>query len=210
MVFRGFSVSCTEYMARPGFAADRDWPGKFAWSCFGGAPAPNASFQLNDEPGYMLRYLLPDWAGGSFVTQPTVNKVQWGAPYDEVVSFSSPRVLPIVRVPLTAGTWMYDIDASDIGSNGYRQLVDMLVQNLTASGVAVILDMHASCGGSKINCTRAGPMALRNFGNYSGALAFWNNVSLAYRDNDLVFYELYNEPHVWFVILACGVTLPVI
>jgi hypothetical protein len=141
-----------------------DWPGKFAWSCFGGAPAPNVSFQLNPEVGYMLNYLRPDTAGGAFVTQPTVTKVAFGAPYDEVVPTGSPRVIPIVRVPVTAGTWLYDIDASDILSSGYRAILDMMITNLTSNGVAVIIDMHASCGGSKINCTRSGPMALRNFG----------------------------------------------
>jgi hypothetical protein len=197
VVFRGFSASCTEYMARPGFADESDsgaespnhpgaaafennvrravlgdgngdWPGKFAWSCFGGAPAPNVSFQLNPEVGYMLNYLRPDTAGGAFVTQPSVTKVAFGAPYDEVVPTGSPRVIPIVRVPVTAGTWLYDIDASDILSSGYRAILDMMITNLTSNGVAVIIDMHASCGGSKINCTRSGPMALRNFGGEMG------------------------------------------
>ena len=66
VVFRGIGLSCTEYMARPGFpdpapppsdsrhpfppAALESYPGSFAWSCFGGRPAANASLQLNDEP----------------------------------------------------------------------------------------------------------------------------------------------------------------
>ena len=56
VVFRGIGLSCTEYMARPGFPAPppaeesrhrtpplgvESWPGSFAWSCFGGRPAAN-------------------------------------------------------------------------------------------------------------------------------------------------------------------------
>lgn len=128
----------------------------------------------------MLNYLRPDTRGGNFVTQPTTQRVAWPAPFDEVLPTGQPRAVPLVRIPLTAGTWLYDIDADDILSAGYRYIIDLLVQNLTSQGIAVALDMHASCGGSKINCTRSGPMALRNFGAYPGALAFWANVSATY------------------------------
>lgn len=221
VVFRGIGLSCTEYMARPGFPAPppesgfeprhrappiapESWPGSFAWSCFGGRPAPNASLQLNNETVNIMKYLLPDTAGGAFVTEPRVTKVAWPAPYDEVVSAASPRVVPIVRIPLTAGTWLYDIDANDLLSAGYRTIIDLLVTNFTSQGVAVILDMHASCGGGKIGCKMSGPMALRNFGNYSGALAFWANVSAQYATNSMVFFEAYNEPHVWYQALYGG------
>lgn len=205
VVFRGIGLSCTEYMARPGFPEPppddesrhpvpplgvEGWPGSFAWQCFGGRPAANASLQLNDEPANVMKYLLPDTAGGPFVTQPRVNKVAWPAPYNEVVDAASPRVIPIVRIPLTAGTWLYDLDANDLGAAGYREIIDMLVTNFTLQGVAVILDMHASCGGSKIGCKMSGPMALRSFGNYSGALAFWANITAMYASNPMVFYEL--------------------
>jgi hypothetical protein len=166
VVFRGIGLSCTEYMARPGFPDPppspesrhewppsvevEDWPGSFAWSCFGGRPSANSSLQLNNETLNVMKYLLPDTAGGSFITEPKVNKVAWLPPYDEVLTLSSPRVIPIVRIPLTSGTWLYDIDANDLGAAGYRYIIDLLVQNLTSQGVAVILDQHACCGGSKI------------------------------------------------------------
>ena len=210
VVFRGIGLSCTEYMARPGFpspplpaesrhtmppAAPESWPGSFAWQCFGGRPAAGAPLQLNAEPANVMRYLLPDEAGGAFVTRPRVAKAAWPAPYDEVVdAAAAPRVVPTVRIPLTAGTYLYDLDANDLGAAGYAEIVDMLVANFTAQGVAVILDMHASCGGSKIGCERAGPMALRAFGNHSGALAFWDVVAARYANNSMVLYELYNEP----------------
>jgi hypothetical protein len=74
-------------------------------ACFGGVPAPNAvstlsgcieshkvarfyifwqSFALNNETVNVLNYLKPDTAGGNFVTSPSVKKVAFQAPYDEV------------------------------------------------------------------------------------------------------------------------------
>jgi len=220
VVFRGIGLSCTEYMARPGFpdpapppsdsrhpfppATLESYPGSFAWSCFGGRPAANASLQLNAEPANVMKYLLPDTAGGAFITQPIVKKVAWPAPYDEVLSPASPRVVPIVRIPVTSGTWMYDLDANDLGAAGYRYILDLLIKNFTSQGVVVILDQHACCGGSKINCTMGGPMALRNYGALPGALAFWDAAAAAYGNNSMVMFELYNEPHVWYQALYGG------
>lgn len=199
VVFRGMSVTCTEYMARPGYPAD------FGWGCFGAAPTPNASLQLNDEPAKLAKYLRKDTDGGSFQTHPTVAKVAWPAPYDQVLTPGSPFVVPTVRMPVTSGSYMYDIDANAITAEGYRTVLDLLITNLTTQGIAVIIDQHGCCAGSAINCSSwAGPMALRDFGNLSGALAFWDMVSKRYEGNDLVFYELYNEPHTWFQALQGG------
>ena len=118
-------------------------------------------------------------------------KAAWPAPYDQVVTPGSPYVVPTVRMPVTSGTFLYDIDANSLGSAGYRLILDLLIQNLTSQGVAVIIDQHGCCAGRAINCSSwGGPMALREFGNHSGALAFWDTVSQLYKDNDLVFYEL--------------------
>ena len=221
VVFRGVGLSCTEYMARPGFPDPppspesrhewppsveiESWPGSFAWSCFGGRPDANSSLQLNNETMNVMNYLLPDTAGGNFITEPKVNKVAWSPPYDEVLNLTSPRVIPIVRIPLTSGTWLYDIDANDLGAAGYRFIIDLLVKNFTSQGVAVILDQHACCGGSKIGCKMGGPMALRAYGNYSGALSFWANITETYKDNDLVMYELYVSYSI-LLILKLGAT----
>ncbi len=188
-------MSCTEYFARPGYPdpapGSGSWPGSFGWGCFGGRPSANASLQLNPEVNNMMKYLLKDSLGGAFQTRPQVKKAAWPAPYNQVVTPGSPYVVPTVRMPVTSGTFLYDIDANDLGSAGYRLILDLLIQNLTSQGVAVIIDQHGCCAGRAINCSSwGGPMALREFGNHSGALAFWDTVSSLYKDNDLVFYEL--------------------
>ncbi len=202
-------MSCTEYFARPGYPdpapGSGSWPGSFGWGCFGGRPSANASLQLNPEVNNMMKYLLKDSLGGAFQTRPQVTKAAWPAPYDQVVTPGSPYVVPTVRMPVTSGTFLYDVDANALGSAGYRLILDLLIQNLTSQGVAVIIDQHGCCAGRAINCSSwGGPMALRDFGNHSGALAFWDTASSLYKDNDLVFYELYNEPHTWFQALQGG------
>ena len=204
VVFRGVGLSCTEYMARPIF------PGTYGYdACFGGLNASGA-LVLNGELESLLRqYLLPDTAGGTFVTATAVTKAPWPAPYDQVLSPGAPRVVPVVRVPVTSGTYLFDAEANALGAAGYRAVLDMIVTALTSRGVAVIIDQHGNCaGGGKapLNCSsRQGPMSLRDFGTEANAtLRFWDAVSQTYAANHLVFYESFNEPHVWYQALYGG------
>jgi hypothetical protein len=206
VVFRGIGFSCTEYMARPIF------PGTYGYdACFGGLTAErNGTLALNGElANVVLRYLLPDTAGGNFATQPVVTKAPWPAPYSQVLSPGSPRVVPIVRLPVTSATYLFDAEANELGAAGYRAILDMLIANLTAQGIAVIIDQHGNCaGGGKapLNCShREGPMSLRDFGaELNATLRFWDAVSAAYAGNAMVLFETYNEPHVWYQALYGG------
>jgi hypothetical protein len=227
VVFKGIGLSCTEYFARPNMplpAADpepadgaplrrarrgrarrlEDWPGEYGWNaCFGGAPAPNATLALNDEVANVARLLT----GANFATAPGVRKVAWPHPYDEVLSAGSPLAVPIVRIPVTSATYMFDAEANGLGARGYRAIIDMLVTNLTAQGIAVIIDQHEDCAsGGRLNCSsRGGPMALRDWGDEAnGPVRFWSTVAQKYANNSFVFYELYNEPHAWFQALYGG------
>ena len=219
VVFRGIGVTCTEYCARPNMPLEEEsWPGQFAYqACFGGAASANVSqLTLNDEPANMLKYLLPDSLGGAFVTAPRVTKASWPAPYDQVLSAGAPaRVIPTVRIPVTSGSYLYDEEANGLKSAGYRAVIDLLVQNFTSQGIAVIIDQHGCCAdGGKLNCSsRGGPMALRDFGEKTGAaVAFWDLVAATYANNSLVLYETYNEPHVWYQVRGaprCALCSPV-
>ena len=206
VVFKGIGLTCTEYMARPNMPAAgaapppvEAWPGEFGWSaCFGGAPAPNASLALNGEVNSLAAYLLP--GGAHFAAAPSVAKAAWPAPYDEVLTPGSPRAVPVVRIPVTSATYMFDSEANGLGAAGYRAVIDLLVRNLTSQGIAVIIDQHGCCAdGGRLNCSsRGGPMALRDFGEEKdAAVRFWALVAQTYAANPLVMYELYNEPHVW-------------
>ena len=55
----------------------------------------------------------------------------------------------------------------------------------------VILDLHWSSDDSEQS-----PMALTAGPRVGGSIEFWESVAEKFKDNDLVFYELYNEPHL--------------
>lgn len=189
-------MQCTEYMTRPlypleGGAPSKDWPGKFGWeNCFVGSPGANESIQLNAEPSYVLNYLKPDYLGGNFMTQPTIQKVQFDSPWNEVVSSDSPHVVPIVRIPVTSSSYMYDEECNGLHAAGYRQAIDLLVQYLTSNGVAVIIDQHGCCAqGGKLDCKGDGRMAQAMYGNMTGAGGFWAMVASMYSNNPMVLFE---------------------
>ena len=175
---------------------DESWPGSYAWqACFAGRENATAALALNNQTGILLNnYLRPDALGGPFVTTPSIKKVAWPAPYDEVLTPGSPRVVPFVRIPVTSATYTYDTEATPLGAAGYRALIRLIVESFTSAGVAVAIDQHGCCAGGKQNCSsRGGPMALRNYGADPGATAFWTMVATDYLNNSMVFHELYNE-----------------
>lgn len=197
--FKGLGMSCTEYMLKKGMdePTKGEYPGHWAYNyCFAG-PASNSSrvVSLNQEPGNMLRYLLPDTLGGNFQTRPKVTKVPFENPYSEVVNLDALEARPITRIPMTGSLYLYETNYI-----WYQAIIDAIVQAFTSRGVAVILDLHWNCPDtSEISpCTgaQAAPMALRSFGTFPGALAFWDAVSKRYAGNNLVLYELFNEPWI--------------
>mmetsp|Transcript_81926 Transcript_81926/g.265523 ORF Transcript_81926/g.265523 Transcript_81926/m.265523 type:complete len:781 (+) Transcript_81926:16-2358(+) len=196
--FKGIGVTCTEYMLKMGMdtPSKGEYPGHWAYNyCFAGPASDGGRVELNEEPANMLRYLLPDSRGGSFLTRPQVTKVQFKKPYSEVVPPDVPEVRPITRIPMTGSLYLYESHAAL-----YREIIDKMVQAFTSQGVAVILDLHWNCPDTSemTPCTgaQAASMALRHFGSKPGALAFWDAVSRRYAGNSLVLYELFNEPWI--------------
>ncbi len=110
-------------------------------------------------------------------------------------------VVPVVRIPLTASYWLgvetkaakANMDKYPDLSGQYRTLIQKLVGNYTSAGVAAILDLHWSD-----DDTEQQPMALKNASGVAtgDAVAFWSSIAQTFAANDMVFYELYNEPHL--------------
>jgi len=108
------------------------------------------------------------------------------------------NTMPVIRMPLTASSYLgVKTSASSNNMNRfpnlgaqYQTLVKNLVELYTSKGVVVILDLHWSNDDSEQQ-----PMALKGE-SVGDASAFWSKVSADFADNELVFYELYNEPHI--------------
>ena len=191
VVFNGVSFTCTEYMMRVNMGP--------LWAyqhCFGGVSKLNPlTIELNAEPGNVINVLV-----NNFETKPTIKKVQFESPYDEIIEMDSPNKHPLVRIPTTASTYLYDQDCVTGNASDYVNSLDLIITNLTSAGIAVAFDLHWSCPDpTNLNCTETGQsmMALREFNGAGsmGTVEFWDAVSKKYADNPAVFYELYNEPY---------------
>jgi hypothetical protein len=92
----------------------------------------------------------------------------------------------VVRLPLGEQYWLSSSCAYD---PGYASRVDGAVDLITSRGMVALLDLHYNtiqpCG-----VAGAQPMA-----DAPNSLNFWSQVAARYRDNALVAFDLYNEPH---------------
>ena len=67
-----------------------------------------------------------------------------------------------------------------------------MVSRFTQEGIVVILDLHWNSDDVEFG----GEMAMRGQENVGDSVEFWHSVSSLFKDNELVFYELFNEPHL--------------
>ena len=73
----------------------------------------------------------------------------------------------------------------------YRTFITNLVNYYTAAGVVAIVDLHWND-----DDTEQQPMAKKAPATPGDALLFWDSVASTFGENKMVFYELYNEPHI--------------
>jgi endoglucanase len=95
-----------------------------------------------------------------------------------------------VRVSLNEQCWL-GVNGLPVGrpAGDYRRDVTDFVSRLTASGLAVIVDLHWNAPGTNRALEQA-PMADRDH-----APAFWRSVAPAFAGNPAVLFDLYNEPY---------------
>ena len=165
--------------------------------CFGGVSKLNPlTIEVNQEPGHVINMLV-----NNFETKPKIQKVQFASPYDQIIDMDYPQKHPLVRIPTAGSTYLYDADCVTGNASDYVNSLDVIITNLTNSGVAVSFDLHWSCSSpTALNCNQTGngPMALREYNGPGsmGTIDFWDAVSKRYANNPYVFYEVYNEPHL--------------
>merc|ERR1712066_273645 len=108
---------------------------------------------------------------------------------------ASDSVVPAVRIPLTASSWLgVETNASKANMEKYpnlnvqyQDLISDMVDIFSKYGIATILDLHWTD-----DDTDNAPMAGKGSTN---CVTFWDSVAAKFASNTLVFYELYNEPH---------------
>ena len=92
----------------------------------------------------------------------------------------------IIRIPLADAFWL---DTSCQYKPTYMSQVDNVVSTITSMGMVALLDLHTN------SITPCGTVGQQPMADYPDAVTFWQQVAARYKDNPLVAFELYNEPH---------------
>lgn len=96
----------------------------------------------------------------------------------------------IIRVPLNEDYWT-GLCATTSYDKTYYKTVDSVVQWITSRGMVALLELDFN---PRFTCDPQsnGP---KKMADYPGSLIFWQGVATRYKDNPLVAFDLYNEPH---------------
>ena len=96
----------------------------------------------------------------------------------------------VVRVPLNETCWLgINGVAPAYSGDTYRRAIAAYVALLNRTGLAVILDLHWTAAGTATALGQA-PMPNRDH-----TPEFWRQVAAAYKGNNRVIFDLFNEPY---------------
>jgi endoglucanase len=96
----------------------------------------------------------------------------------------------VVRVPLNETCWLgINGVAPAYSGDNYRRAIADYVALLNRTGLAVILDLHWAASGS------AKALGQTPMPNRDHTPEFWHQVAGAYKGNDRVIFDLFNEPY---------------
>ncbi len=122
-----------------------------------------------------------DGRGFNYETNPNVEMYIWGA--------------NTVRIQLNQEHWIGNCPGVQNNEDTtYRAVVDKLVAQLSWMGIVSMLDLHVSERGKATGCAEARAPGNKEMADLR-ALTFWSSVAATYKDNPLVVFDLYNEPH---------------
>jgi hypothetical protein len=88
--------------------------------------------------------------------------------------------LPLAENPVLPGDCLYDAT--------YLARVDTMVDAITSRGMVALVDLHTNAA------TACGPTVQQTLPD-AGSVTFWQTVASRYKNNPLVAFDLYNEPH---------------
>jgi endoglucanase len=123
----------------------------------------------------------------------------WDGPMDQA-SINAMRTwkVRVVRVPLNEECWLgRDVPAGGAGGSTYQTNVRNYVNLLVASGINPILEMHWSFGqytGPSAGCSDVKATCQKPMPDAQLAPQFWSGVANAFKGNNAVLLDLFNEP----------------
>jgi hypothetical protein len=104
-----------------------------------------------------------------------------------------------VRVPLNEDCWNAesDVPAAYAGAN-YQAAIEAYVNLLNDNGIVAILDLHWTDGvytGTSSGCASAEAICQKPMPDAAESVPFWTSVATAFKGNDAVIFDLFNEPY---------------
>ncbi len=104
-----------------------------------------------------------------------------------------------VRVPLNEACWNAEsyVNSAYAGAN-YQSAIKAYVNLLNANGIVAILDLHWTDGaytGPSSGCSSAEAVCQKPMPDAAEAVPFWTSVAQAFKGNDAVIFDLFNEPY---------------
>jgi len=123
----------------------------------------------------------------------------WDGPMNQAaVSSMKTWDVTAVRVPLNEACWNGQgyVKAAYRGA-AYRRAVEAYVRLLNRNGLVAILDLHWTDGaysGSGGSCTSTEATCQKPMPDAAQAIPFWTSVARAFKGNNAVIFDLFNEP----------------
>ncbi|WP_051367171.1 cellulose binding domain-containing protein [Hamadaea tsunoensis] len=166
----------------------------------GSAPALHVSGnKLLTSTGATYRLLGVNRSGGEFAC--IQGYAMWNGPMDQA-SIDAMRTWKIrtVRVPLNEECWLGTADVPAGGTSGaaYQTEVKNYVNLLVASGITPIVEMHWNYGqytGPSAGCSDVKATCQKPMPDAQYAPSFWTGVANAFKGNNAVVFDLFNEPY---------------
>jgi hypothetical protein len=166
----------------------------------GAAPALHVSGnKLLTAAGAQYRLLGVNRSSGEFAC--IQGNGMWDGPVDQAsIDAMKTWNVHVVRIPLNEECWLGTSNVPAAGTSGaaYQQAVKDYVSLLVASGITPIVEMHwnygqytgagAGCSDLKASCQKPMPDA-------QYAPTFWTQVATAFKGNNAVIFDLFNEPY---------------
>ena len=166
----------------------------------GPAPALHVSGnQLVTSTGAPYRLLGVNRSSGEFAC--IQGNGMWDGPADQtMIDAMKTWNIHTVRIPLNEECWLGTGDVPAGGTSGaaYQQAVEAYVNLLVASGINVILDLHWTYGlynGPGAGCSDTAATCQKPMPDTQYSPEFWTQVATAFKGDDAVLFDLFNEPY---------------
>ncbi len=124
----------------------------------------------------------------------------WNGPMDQAsITAMKSWGVTAVRVPLNEACWNGESYVSPAYAGAaYQQAVEQYVNLLNDNGIVAILDLHWTDGaytGTSAGCSSAQATCQKPMPDAAEAIPFWTSVATAFKGNDAVIFDLFNEPY---------------